>query len=91
MAKKKIKKVKKTEYPKSVTKEAVKEAVKDGDLVKREVPHKSNQFDALLNLEQRIDKLQSLVTELNNQLCIIGDRIDRLVTAISKAKSVKGL
>lgn len=41
--------------------------------------------------ETEVARLESLVMEFNNQLRLIGERIDRIVDAIDKSKKVKGL
>ena len=78
MAKKK--KVKKDDYPKSISKKAVTKAVENGDLVKRESTR-----------NVLIDNLIMEVNELGGKILTLEQRIDRIVTAIGKAKSVKGL
>ena len=75
MAKTKVKKVKK--YPKSISKKAVEETVKNGALVKRVTLE-----DGLLSLNRLAGNLQGRVWKLEQ-------RIDRLVEAIDKSKSVR--
>ena len=83
MAKKK--KVKKDDYPKSISKKAVTKAVEDGDLVKREpIPNFSEAERLFLDNAKAIEAIKEIIVALEQ-------RIDRIVTAISKAKSVKGL
>ncbi len=82
--KKVIKKAIKTIVPKKHTPELEKV-----DLIKVEKIAKNP--DQSLHLIERVNKLQSLVMELNNQLCMAMKRIDRIVRAIDKSKSVRGL
>ncbi len=75
----------KEDYPKSISKEAVTKAVEDGDLVKRDVAYSNKEVIDFQNaLHDKMTSIISMVVGLEQ-------RIDCIVTAIGKAKSVKGL
>ncbi len=84
MAKKK--KVKKDDYPKSISKKAVTKAVEDGDLVKRDVVEEN----ALKTVRGKLYNPEGN-TELYKRIIALEQRINRIVFAIDKSRSVRGL